>query len=88
MPHLGLNSLLTKETSTDLWQATDFGLACYYNRGDVLTRRCGTPSYIAPEVVLRAYGPEADLWSAGITMYQLLSGRLPFSDTVCCPPPT
>jgi calcium-dependent protein kinase len=72
---------LTEEPDSPL-KATDFGLACYFNRGDVLTRRCGTPSYIAPEVVLRSYGPEADLWSAGITMYQLLSGRLPFSDTI------
>uniref|UniRef100_A0A7S0WMQ4 Non-specific serine/threonine protein kinase n=1 Tax=Pyramimonas obovata TaxID=1411642 RepID=A0A7S0WMQ4_9CHLO len=60
-------------------KATDFGLATYYTPGEVLTRRCGTPSYLAPEVVMRKYGPEADNWSTGVTVYQLLSGKLPFS---------
>jgi serine/threonine protein kinase len=35
---------------------------------------------MAPEVVNRSYGPEADVWAAGVTCYLLLSGRLPYAD--------
>lgn len=34
---------------------------------------------MAPEVIDRAYGPEADVWAAGVTCYMLLSGRVPFA---------
>ena len=43
-----------------------------------LSRRTGTPVFMAPEVYARKYGRPADLWSAGIMMYQLLAGRFPF----------
>eukprot|EP00899_Mesostigma_viride_P027481 jgi/Mesvir1/7918/Mv11843-RA.1 len=61
-------------------KAIDFGLACFYQPGQVLTETSGTPYYMAPEVVRHAYGPSADLWSVGVIMYQLLSGKLPFRD--------
>uniref|UniRef100_A0A061SH75 Calcium-dependent protein kinase n=1 Tax=Tetraselmis sp. GSL018 TaxID=582737 RepID=A0A061SH75_9CHLO len=61
-------------------KATDFGCAQAITRGEPLSRRCGTPSYFAPEVFQRKYGLEADVWSAGIMLYRLLSGRLPWFD--------
>jgi calcium-dependent protein kinase len=65
-------------------KATDFGLAGKLpkNRDEPLARRCGTPSYMAPEVINRKYGAEADVWSCGVVAYQLLTGRLPFRDVV------
>ena len=64
-------------------KATDFGLAGKLPpEGERLTRRCGTPSYMAPEVINRSYGAEADVWSCGVVAYQLLTGRLPFIDVV------
>ncbi|KAM9810947.1 cGMP-dependent protein kinase 1 [Neosynchiropus ocellatus] len=41
---------------------------------------CGTPGYIAPEVILgQGHGFAADFWSLGVLVFELLSGRLPFS---------
>eukprot|EP00951_Prasinocladus_malaysianus_P023548 scaffold200748_cov27-Prasinocladus_malaysianus.AAC.1 len=45
----------------------------------VLTERCGTAHFMAPEVVRRQYGPECDIWSAGVTAYLLLCGHVPFA---------
>ncbi|XP_062091827.1 calcium-dependent protein kinase 2-like [Humulus lupulus] len=57
----------------------DFGLSVFFKPGDRLIDVAGTPCYVAPEVFLKKYGPEADIWSAGVILYFLLSGRLPFS---------
>jgi len=57
--------------------AIDFGCSQPVGRAS-LTRRTGTPVYMAPEVFRRDYGPEADLWSAGVMLYQLLTGRFPW----------
>ncbi|XP_063283781.1 serine/threonine-protein kinase PLK3 isoform X2 [Pelobates fuscus] len=58
----------------------DFGLAA---RLEPLEQRkktiCGTPNYLAPEVLYRqGHGPESDVWSLGCVMYTLLCGTPPF----------
>lgn len=42
------------------------------------TEIVGTPFYMAPEVLERCYGPEADVWSVGVVVFLMLAGRLPF----------
>ncbi|CAG9327888.1 unnamed protein product [Blepharisma stoltei] len=57
----------------------DFGLSAQFEIDNELCSKCGTPGYIAPEVLRdEKYGTKADIFSAGIICYQLLSGKLPF----------
>lgn len=41
---------------------------------------CGTPSYIAPEMTYKKeyQGAQADMWAAGVALYAMLTGNLPF----------
>ena len=57
---------------------TDFGLADYCKEGSKLTEISGTPYYIAPEVIRQNYSLPADVWSCGVVLYVLLTGKTPF----------
>jgi calcium/calmodulin-dependent protein kinase I len=60
----------------------DFGFAAECGAGAPLLRQCGTPLYMAPEVVRREpSGQPADVWAVGVTAYVLLSGQPPFQGT-------
>ncbi|GJM88942.1 hypothetical protein PR202_ga05526 [Eleusine coracana subsp. coracana] len=65
--------LLSKDESAPL-KATDFGLSVFFKEGEVFRDIVGSAYYIAPEVLKRSYGPEADIWSIGVIVYILLSG--------------
>ncbi|KAF9675652.1 hypothetical protein SADUNF_Sadunf09G0054600 [Salix dunnii] len=69
--------LLSKHENSPL-KATDFGLSVFYKSGEVFKDIVGSAYYIAPEVLKRRYGPEADIWSVGVMLYILLSGVPPF----------
>ncbi|KAM7278260.1 hypothetical protein ACFE04_005394 [Oxalis oulophora] len=59
-------------------KSTDFGLSVFYKPGQMFCDVVGSPYYVAPEVLLKNYGPEIDVWSAGVILYILLSGVPPF----------
>jgi len=69
--------LLDKEDDLSI-KAIDFGLSVFFKPGQVFTELVGSPYYVAPEVLHKRYGPEADVWSAGVILYVLLSGVPPF----------
>ncbi|GMP47955.1 hypothetical protein CsSME_00015481 [Camellia sinensis var. sinensis] len=63
-------------------KVSDFGLSVLRKPGDLLSTVCGSPSYVAPELLAnRGYeGAAADAWSCGVILYELLAGYLPFDD--------
>lgn len=67
-------------------KVTDFGLSALAEskrQDGLLHTTCGTPAYVAPEIISRrGYdGAKADIWSCGVILYVLLAGYLPFHDS-------
>ena len=61
----------------------DFGISTKVKDSETLKNRSvlGTPWYMAPEVILeRPYAFEADIWSVGCILYELVSGVKPYND--------
>ncbi|KAH7653594.1 Non-specific serine/threonine protein kinase protein [Dioscorea alata] len=72
------NFLLADKDNDLSLKAIDFGLSVFFKPGQVFTDVVGSPYYVAPEVLCKHYGPEADVWTAGVILYILLSGVPPF----------
>jgi doublecortin-like kinase 1/2 len=59
----------------------DFGLAVEIEDHQKLYSVCGTPTYVAPEILSESgYGKEVDIWAAGVIAYILLCGFPPFAN--------
>jgi len=61
----------------------DFGLAQLLKPNELMHSACGTPGYVAPEVLRNdstGYGKEVDMWSIGVILYILICGFPPFYD--------
>ncbi|KAM0872277.1 hypothetical protein ACQ4PT_038830 [Festuca glaucescens] len=81
---LKLENLLVDDT--DNVKVSDFGLSAVrksQRQDGLLHTTCGTPSYVAPEIIdNKGYdGAKADVWSCGIILFVLLAGYLPFYDS-------
>ena len=57
----------------------DFGEATYLDASGQVVGVCGTSYYVAPEVLSGPYNELCDVWSCGVIMYILLSGKVPFN---------
>lgn len=73
------NLLLEDDDNDTKIKMTDFGLSKIYSQEFMMSTACGTPGYVAPEILNCAgYDPAVDMWSAGVIMYILLCGYPPF----------
>jgi serine/threonine protein kinase len=75
------NLLYARPEPDETIKLADFGLAYILNPDALVSTACGTPGYIAPEVLTQSgYGKEVDMWALGVVMFILLSGCPPFYD--------
>lgn len=60
----------------------DYGMASFVGVDNLVRGRCGTPGFVAPEILLTrvngGYGNKVDVFSAGVTLYVMLAGYEPF----------
>lgn len=72
------NILIDKELNNTL-KLIDFGTSVQYSKDrEILNQVHGTSYYIAPEVLNKKYDERCDIWSIGVILYILLSGKPPF----------
>jgi len=73
------NLLLVSRTDDKNIKIADFGFAKKVTSSKCLLTQCGTPGYVAPEILHGVpYGVKADMWSLGVIAYILLGGYPPF----------
>jgi len=73
------NLLLMSKTNDRDIKIADFGFAKKAPNQECLLTQCGTPGYVAPEILRGVpYGAKADMWSLGVITYILIGGYPPF----------
>ena len=67
-------------SDNNLLKICDFGFARYFENDIMLGTICGSPLYMAPEIMnKKKYNSKVDLWSLGIIIYEMLYGYVPFT---------
>ena len=73
------NIMITQQNDYGVIKIMDFGLSKIVSPNERMTDGYGTLSYVAPEVLLRTpYNKEVDIWSLGVILFYMLSGKLPY----------
>ena len=73
------NIMITQQNDFGVIKIMDFGLSKIISPNERMVDGYGTLSYVAPEVLLRTpYNKEVDIWSMGVILFYMLTGKLPF----------
>eukprot|EP00416_Gambierdiscus_australes_P026874 CAMPEP_0171082644 /NCGR_PEP_ID=MMETSP0766_2-20121228/17234_1 /TAXON_ID=439317 /ORGANISM="Gambierdiscus australes, Strain CAWD 149" /LENGTH=509 /DNA_ID=CAMNT_0011540023 /DNA_START=74 /DNA_END=1603 /DNA_ORIENTATION=- len=72
------NFMLAESSITSCVKMIDFGMACKFEDGKALTELCGSPHYLAPELIGQKYNHLVDVWACGVLMYLLMYGHYPY----------
>jgi calcium-dependent protein kinase len=71
-------NLLLDSKNDNTIKVIDFGTSAQFDPTKKMKQTFGTAYYIAPEVLTSEYNEKCDVWSIGVILYILLSGRPPF----------
>lgn len=74
------NYMLSEQGMGSTLKLIDFGLATAFEPGTIMTLRCGTLHYSAPEALRCKYTEKCDIWGIGVVFYMLCIGQWPFFD--------
>ncbi|KAL4168017.1 hypothetical protein KRP22_011424 [Phytophthora ramorum] len=73
------NLLLVEDSPTSALKIADFGFARHLASTSMAETLCGSPLYMAPEILrFQKYDAKADLWSVGTILFEMLAGRPPY----------
>mmetsp|Transcript_9900 Transcript_9900/g.14600 ORF Transcript_9900/g.14600 Transcript_9900/m.14600 type:complete len:505 (-) Transcript_9900:131-1645(-) len=73
------NLLLLNDQNDSYIKLADFGFAARVHEAKSLTKQCGTPFFVPPEILMKKpYDQVCDIWSCGCIIFLLLGGNLPF----------
>ncbi|KAI9982151.1 hypothetical protein PInf_008042 [Phytophthora infestans] len=73
------NLLLVEDSATSALKIADFGFARHLATASMAETLCGSPLYMAPEILkFQKYDAKADLWSVGTILFEMLAGRPPY----------
>lgn len=72
------NNLIKDMIDFDI-KLIDFGTSRIFNKPKIFDKLVGTCYYVAPEVILKGYHKQCDLWSCGVVLYVMLAGKYPFN---------
>lgn len=73
------NIIFESPANNNLVKIIDFGNSAFCEGDNKLTNRFGSVYYVAPEVLMGSYTEKCDVWSLGVIMFLILSGKPPFN---------